>query len=115
MSRPLILWGVHPAHGPLPLKIAEWSRAEQRRRESEGWTCAVYAQGDAPTGLALVTAVPLCLECMGAIGGACGGPDAPYRPAKPGEPCGAADHEDDRPDAYEVWNAGGTPDEVNNA
>jgi len=51
--------------------------------------------------------LPLCPACIGAIGGACGGPDAPYRPAKPGEPCGAADHEDDEPDAYEVWNATG--------
>ena len=51
--------------------------------------------------------IPLCPECMGAIGGACGGPDAPYRPCEPGEPCGASDHEDGEPDAYEVWNATG--------
>ena len=54
-----------------------------------------------------VPPIPLCPECIGAIGGACGGPDAPYRPAKPGEPCGASDHEDGEPDAYEVWNATG--------
>lgn len=100
MSRPLILWGVHPAHGPLPLKLAEWSRAEQRRRESEGWTCAVYAQGDAPTGLALVTAPKHDAEHTdGPTGAAANGWDLPWDESE--------DEDDDEPDAYEVWNATG--------
>lgn len=64
------------------------------------------ARGEAVP-IAGIPVLPLCPECIGAIGGACGGPDAPYRPAKPGEPCGAADHDDGEPDAYEVWNATG--------
>jgi len=48
----LVLWGFHPAHGNTPLKLDNYSAAEQRRREKEGWTCAAYAVGDEPTGLA---------------------------------------------------------------
>lgn len=51
VARPDVLWGVHPAHGSLPLKIAEWSASEQRRREGEGWTCERVSAGKAPTTL----------------------------------------------------------------
>jgi len=50
----MVLWGFHPSHGYVPLKIAAYESMRQRaRREAEGWTCAVYAQGDEPAGLAL--------------------------------------------------------------
>lgn len=49
--RKLVLWGWHPAHGAECLKLADYSPAEERRRTAEGWTCAAYAEGDAPEGL----------------------------------------------------------------
>ncbi len=49
----LVLWGFHPSHGNVPLKLCDWTRKEQRDRERDGWTCYVYRKGDAPVGLAL--------------------------------------------------------------
>jgi hypothetical protein len=51
---PLVLWGFHPAHGNIPLKLEEHSAAALKRRKAEGWTCGVYREGDAPTGLSLL-------------------------------------------------------------
>ncbi len=52
----LILWGYHPAYAPVPIKLSEWSHKEQDRRTAGGFLCAAYAEGDAPTGLALQVA-----------------------------------------------------------
>lgn len=52
-KKELVLWGFHPAHGNVPLKLSEYSKAAEKSRRSEGWTTAGYAKGDEPTGLAL--------------------------------------------------------------
>ena len=51
VKRELVLWGTHPAHGGIPLKLEHYSKSAKRRREGEGWTGAVYAAGDEPEGL----------------------------------------------------------------
>ena len=51
--KPLILWGFHPSHGNVPMKLEAYSRKAMERRTSEGWKCAAYAEGDEPVGLAL--------------------------------------------------------------
>ena len=53
-KRELVLWGFHPKHQPTPIKLAKWSRSAQSWRESLGWTCGVYAQGDEPKALRLL-------------------------------------------------------------
>ena len=53
-ARPVVLWGFHPSHGNVVIKLTAGgriSKAEQDRRRREGWTLAIYAQGDTPTGL----------------------------------------------------------------
>jgi hypothetical protein len=50
----LVLWGFHPSYGKVPLKLEAYSGAAMKRRQREGWTCGVYAKGDAPTGLRLL-------------------------------------------------------------
>ena len=50
----LLLWGFHPKHQPTPIKLSVYSKMEQRFRERLGWTTAVYAAGDEPTGLLLI-------------------------------------------------------------
>ena len=50
----LILWGFHPSHGNVPLKLEAYSRKAMERRTSEGWKCGAYADGDEPAGLALM-------------------------------------------------------------
>lgn len=52
-KKELVLWGFHPAHGNVPLKLEKYSKAADKSRRSEGWTTAAYAEGDEPTGLAL--------------------------------------------------------------
>lgn len=53
-KKPLVLWGKHPAHGNVPIKLEYYSsQAAMERRRREGWTVAVYAEGDEPTGLSL--------------------------------------------------------------
>jgi hypothetical protein len=49
----LILWGFHPAHGNIPLKLCDYSKAAEKQRQKEGWTTAAYKKGDEPTGLIL--------------------------------------------------------------
>jgi hypothetical protein len=53
MARPLVLWGFHPAHGNIPLKLEAYTKGALERRKREGWTCAAYAEGDDPVGLKL--------------------------------------------------------------
>ena len=52
-KKDLILWGFHPSHGNVPMRLEKYTRKAMERRQSEGWTCAAYAEGDEPTGLAL--------------------------------------------------------------
>jgi hypothetical protein len=47
----LILWGYHKSISYVPVKLSEFSKSEQKRREKEGWKTAVYAKGDEPIGL----------------------------------------------------------------
>jgi hypothetical protein len=56
MSAPrFVLWGFLPGKIPAPIKITGGNlrqcHGEQTRRIGEGWTCGIYAPGDAPTGL----------------------------------------------------------------
>lgn len=45
----LILWGKHPAHGPLWLKLAEWeSFAQMKRWERDGWKVVRLPKGAKP-------------------------------------------------------------------
>ena len=53
-AKELILWGFHPLHGGVPLKLGAPNEQAQRRRE--GWTTAIYAIGEKPMGLALEAA-----------------------------------------------------------
>lgn len=53
-KKEIVLWGFHKAHGNIPLKLEEYSRSAQKRREREGWTCGAYAAGDEPVGLRLM-------------------------------------------------------------
>jgi predicted RNA-binding protein len=55
-TKTLILWGFHPAHDNVPMRLEKYSRKAQERRQREGWTCAAYAEGDEPVGLALQAA-----------------------------------------------------------
>ena len=55
-SPELILWGYHPAYGPAPIKLCEWSRKAQDERTAQGFLCGAYAKGDDPTGLRLQVA-----------------------------------------------------------
>lgn len=53
-TKTLILWGFHPSYcGGIPMRLEKYTRKAQERRQREGWTCAAYAEGDEPTGLAL--------------------------------------------------------------
>lgn len=49
-----VLWG-YSARQPEPIKLSGGTAAEcyvaLASREGEGWTCAVYGKGTAPTGL----------------------------------------------------------------
>jgi hypothetical protein len=47
----LVLWGFHPSHGNVPIKLEDHSRVAMVRRQKEGWTCGSYAEGEQPTGL----------------------------------------------------------------
>ncbi len=47
----LILWGYKPGTSDAPIKLGPFSKAEQSRREKDGWKTAAYAKGDEPTGL----------------------------------------------------------------
>ncbi|MCB0247462.1 MAG: PLxRFG domain-containing protein [Anaerolineae bacterium] len=47
----LILWGYKPGTSDVPIKLGPFSKAEQSRREKDGWKTAAYAKGDEPTGL----------------------------------------------------------------
>jgi len=49
--RNLVLWGFHPAHGRIALKLAAWTPAVQRSYEMAGWKCAAYKKGESPDGL----------------------------------------------------------------
>jgi hypothetical protein len=52
-----VLWGFHPVHMPVPIKLTGGTpahlRSETVYRERLGWTCAVYRGGVAPVGLRL--------------------------------------------------------------
>ena len=49
MNRELILWGRHPAHGMVWLKLSIYiSQAAKVARCREGWECVVLAKGVAP-------------------------------------------------------------------
>jgi hypothetical protein len=50
-EKPLVLWGFHPTHGNVPIKLEDHSRVAMVRRQKEGWTCGAYREGDEPTGL----------------------------------------------------------------
>lgn len=60
--RPWTLWGFTPDGSTTrtPIAITSGSlrhcNAEQKRRMAAGWTCAVYASSDEPTGLRLQAA-----------------------------------------------------------
>lgn len=43
-----ILWGYRPDHGPNVIKLSEYTDAERRTRESDGWQCQVCKHGEAP-------------------------------------------------------------------
>lgn len=55
----MMLWGFSPSQRE-PIKLSGGSlrhcRNEQTRRESQGWTCAIYAFGVAPVGLRIMSA-----------------------------------------------------------
>jgi hypothetical protein len=58
MSKDFVLWGFHPAYcDGIPIKLTGGAlrslRGEQSSREREGFTCGIYAEGTAPTGLRL--------------------------------------------------------------
>lgn len=50
-KKALVLWGFHPAHENVPIKLEDYSRTAMERRKKEGWTCGAYAEGEEPTGL----------------------------------------------------------------
>lgn len=50
-KKELILWGFHPAHGNVPMKLEKYSVKAMERRTSEGWKCGAYADGNEPAGL----------------------------------------------------------------
>lgn len=47
----LILWGYKPGTADEPIKLGQFSKGEQARREKDGWKTVAYAKGDEPTGL----------------------------------------------------------------
>lgn len=50
----LVLWGCHPAHGNIPMKLEKFSATAMKRRQREGWKCAAYRVGEEPTGLKIM-------------------------------------------------------------
>ncbi|MCB1768673.1 MAG: hypothetical protein KDJ31_03070, partial [Candidatus Competibacteraceae bacterium] len=50
-KKPLVLWGYKPGIADEPIKIAEFTKGEQHRREKAGWKTAAYEQGTEPVGL----------------------------------------------------------------
>ena len=66
----LVIWGFHPAHGNVPMKLGAYSAAAARRREAAGWSVAAYAPGDDPAGLALQAEAVRARAAFPADGGA---------------------------------------------
>lgn len=43
-----VLWGFHPAHENIPLRLEESTRKAAIRRQAEGWTVESVPAGEAP-------------------------------------------------------------------
>jgi hypothetical protein len=53
MQKDYVLWGARDGVPPIKLTGGTLGRcrSQQKARTAEGWRCAIYAKGTAPTGL----------------------------------------------------------------